>query len=345
MTVRVLALCLVGATLAWGQPLSLPKIGIIDYFGLKKANRERIEKALEVKKGGPLPKSKGEIEEQIELVNLVVRAHLEAVCCENGDAILYVGILEKGGPTFEYRDPPTDETVRLPEPLVDTWNLFMEQVQIAVRENKAAEDLTAGHSLMQYAPARELQLKFPEMVDKNLPAIRDVLRKSVDETERAIAAYVIAYSSKKPRVVDDLQFAIQDSDDGVRNNAMRSLAALAVLGKLKPESEIVISPTWFVEQMNSLIWSDRNKAAYALVTMTENRDAQTLAMLKDRALDAMTDMARWKHLPHALPGFILLARTAGWEEKRIQETWAAGTHLPAIEQIVKSFEAAAGKKK
>ena len=33
--------------------MTLPKVGIIDYFGLKKASRERVEKALEVKKGGP----------------------------------------------------------------------------------------------------------------------------------------------------------------------------------------------------------------------------------------------------------------------------------------------------
>ena len=333
------------AALAWGQPVSLPKIGIIDYFGLRKANRERIEKALEVKKGGPLPKSKGEIEEQIELVNLVLRAQLEAVCCENGDAILYVGILEKGGPVFEYRDPPVNETLRLPEPLVDTWNLFMEQLQIAVRQGKAEEDLTNGHSLMQYGPARELQMKFPEMADKDLPAIRAVLRDSVDETERAIAAYVIAYTSKKPKILDDLQYALRDADEGVRNNAMRSLAALAVLGKLRPESGIVISPTWFVEQMNSLAWSDRNKAAFALVPMTESRDPQTLAMLKERALDSMADMARWQHLPHALPGFILLGRTAGWEEKRIQEAWAAGTHVAAADEILKTFEAEARKKK
>jgi len=333
------------AALAWGQPLSPPKIGIIDYFGLKKANRERVEKALEVKPGQPLPKAKGEIELQIELVNNVVRAQLEAVCCEKGDAILYVGILEKGGPVFEYHAQPAAENLHLPEPLIDTWHAFMEQVQIAVRDGKAAEDLTNGHSLMQYAPARDEQLKFPELVDKNLALVRAVLRDSVDETERAIAAYVIAYATKKPGVVDDLQYAVRDPDDGVRNNAIRSLAAFAVLAKLQPALGMQISPTWFVEQLNSLTWSDRNKAAFALVSLTEGRESQTLAMLKERALDAMVDMARWRHLPHALPGFILLARSAGWEEKRIQDTWAAGTHVAAVEEIVKSLEAAAKKKK
>jgi len=69
--------------------------------------------------------------------------------------------------------------------------------------------------------------------------------------------------------------------------------------------------------------------------LTEGRDAGTLALLKERALDAMVDMARWKSLGHALPGFILLARSAGWEEKKIQDTWAAGKHLEAVDQILK----------
>jgi hypothetical protein len=345
VTVRALFSFLAAAALAWGQPLSLPKVGAIDYFGIKKASRDRIEAALGVKPGDPLPKSKGEIEEQIELVSHVVRAQLEAVCCENGDAILYVGILERGGPIFEYHANPEDETIHLPSELTANWAAFMEQLQIAVRDGKAAEDLTNGHSLMQYAPARNLQLQFPELVDKNLPVIRSVLRKSIDETERAIAAYVIAYATKKASIVDDLLYAIRDPDDGVRNNAIRSLTGLSVLAKLKPAAEINISPTWFVEHMNSLTFSDRSKAAFSLVPLTEGRDPQTLGILKERALDSMADMARWKHLPHALPGFILLARTAGWEEQRIQDTWAAGTHLAAVDEILKGFEAEARKKK
>lgn len=351
MTVRLLLWTLLLPALPTGaQPApapvqGVPRIGIVDFYGLKNADKERVLRALEVKPGDPLPRSKGETEERMELVNNVVRANLEAVCCAEGNAILYVGILERGAPTFHYRDAPADETLRLPEPLVDLWQRFWEQLQAGVRQGVSEEDLTNGHSLMKYAPARTLQLQFPALVDAHLPVIRKVLRESVDETERAIAAYAIAYASKKASVLNDLQYAVQDPDDGVRNNAMRSLAAFSVLAKLKPESGLRIEPTWFIEQLNSLIWSDRNKAAYALVPLTEDRPAETLTLLRDRALDAMTDMARWRHLPHALPGFILLARSAGWEEKQIQDTWAAGTHLAAVDAILKEFAAAkAGKK-
>jgi len=39
---------------------------------------------------------------------------------------------------------------------------------------------------------------------------------------------------------------------------------------------------------------------------------------------ALTEMARWKHLPHALPAFILLGRMAGRSESEIQAAWAKG---------------------
>jgi len=172
-----------------------------------------------------------------------------------------------------------------------------------------------------------------------LVPIKRVLRESVDETERAIAAYVIAYAPDKKQILDDLLYAMRDPDDGVRNNAMRSLAGVTVLANLSKDPALKISPTWFIEQMNSILWSDRNKAAFALVPLTETRDETTLSLLKERALDSMVDMARWKSLGHSLAGFILLARTAGWEEKRIQDTWAAGGHINAVDQILKDFAA------
>lgn len=329
--------------LAAQESVTLPKIGVIDFYGLRKADKARILKALEVKVGDPLPKSKGEIEQQIELVNGVVRANLEAVCCEDGKSILYVGILEKGAPTFDYREWPQNESIKLPEEVVDAWHGFMEKFQEAVAAGTVAEDLTNGHSLMQYAPAREQQEKFPPLVKTHMVAIKRVLRESVDETERAIAAYVLTYAPDKKLILDDLLYAMRDPDDGVRNNAMRSIAGVTVLANLSKDPELKISPTWFVEQMNSIIWSDRNKAAFALVPLTENRDAGTLSLLKERALDSMVDMARWKSLGHALAGFILLGRSAGWEEKKIQEIWAAGKHLEAVDEILKSFQTAKKK--
>jgi hypothetical protein len=165
---------------------------------------------------------------------------------------------------------------------------------------------------------------FPALADAHLANIRDVLRSSSDEAQRAIAAYVLVYASRKSEIVNDLQFALKDADAGVRNNAARSLLALSVLAKLDPASEVRISPTWFIEMLNSLSWSDRNRGLRALQTLTDSRDPLVLDQLRTRALDALIDMARWKTLSHALPAFILLGRVAGMPEPEIQSAWSRG---------------------
>jgi hypothetical protein len=49
-----------------------------------------------------------------------------------------------------------------------------------------------------------------------------------------------------------------------------------------------------------------------------------LRQLRERTLPSLIEMARWKHLPHALPAYILLGRTAGIPEKELQDSWAKG---------------------
>jgi HEAT repeat protein len=138
------------------------------------------------------------------------------------------------------------------------------------------------------------------------------------------------YASRKSDVVNDLQYALKDADAGVRNNAARSLLALSVLAKLDPSSDVRISPTWFIEMLNSLSWSDRSRALKALQTLTDSRDPLVLDQLRTRALDALIDMARWKTLSHALPAFILLGRVAGMPEPEIQAAWTSGDRETVI---------------
>jgi hypothetical protein len=259
----------------------------------------------------------------------VVEAHLEAVCCDNGQTILYVGIEERGAPHFELRDPP-DKEVSLPPEIVSTYNRFLEAAQAAARRGSTEEDLTHGHPLMADGSARAVQEMFPALADQHLAEIREVLRNSDDEVQRAMAAYVLVYASRKSDVVNDLQYALKDADAGVRNNAARSLLALSVLAKLNPSSDVRISPTWFIEMLNSLSWSDRNRALKALQTLTDSRDPLVLDQLRTRALDALIDMARWKTLSHALPAFILLGRVAGMPEPEIQAAWTSGDREAVI---------------
>jgi hypothetical protein len=316
-----------------------PSIGIIDYYGVRKMPLEALRKALGLAVGDPLPKSKGDVEERLEAIPGVVRARLEATCCEDSKIVLYVGIEEKGAPTFNYRPAPTAH-IDMPEEILTAYKAFLEEVAKAVTAGQAAEDLTRGHSLLEHPGARAIQLRFTEMAKAHLKTLRDVLRESEHEEDRAIAAYVIGYAPDKKAVVNDLQFALQDPDDAVRNHALRGLTAMEVLAMREPESGIPVSPTWFVEMLHSLIWTDRNNAAVALVTLTENRDQKTLDLLRERVLPELKDMARWRHLPHALPACILLGRVAGMREEEIQDAWNKGER----ERVISAARAPATRK-
>jgi hypothetical protein len=299
------------------------RVDVLDFYGLRKVSESQVRKALGIREGDRMPPSKGDAESKLDQIPGVVEAHLEAVCCDNGQTILYVGIEERGAPHFELREPP-DGDVTLPPEIVSTYDRFLAAAQTAAHRGSTEEDLTHGHPLMADGSARAIQEMFPALADEHLAELRNVLRNSSDEAQRAMAAYVLVYASRKRDVVDDLQFALKDADAGVRNNAARSLLALSVLAKLDPSSGVRISPTWFIEMLNSLSWSDRSRALKALQTLTDSRDPLVLDQLRTRALDALIDMARWKTLSHALPAFILLGRVAGMAEPEIQDAWTRG---------------------
>src|SRR3981081_2052541 len=93
--------------------ISAPRVGVLDYYGLHKISPTRIQRVLATKEGDPFPSSKGDVEERLEQIPGVVRSHLEAVCCDGGKAILFVGIEERGAAHFNFRSEPTGEG-RLP---------------------------------------------------------------------------------------------------------------------------------------------------------------------------------------------------------------------------------------
>src|SRR5262249_51524567 len=148
-------------------------------------------------------------------------------------------------------------------------------------------------------------------------------------------AYIIGYAPKKRDVVNDLQLAIQDPDDSVRANAMHALEAISVLAALKPDMELRVAPTWLVEMLNSISWTDRTKAVKALVDLTDSRPEPVLALLRERALPPLAEMARWNSLTHALGPFMLLGRAAGMTDQQIEQSWTKGDREAVIARALK----------
>jgi hypothetical protein len=191
---------------------------------------------------------------------------------------------------------------------------------------------------MQSPAANELQHRFIPLMDRELKTVDAVLRNSADEEQRSAAAYLMQYAPRGERssdtMVKALQWALQDPEDTVRENAVRALNAVAVGAKMHPQQQIRIQPTWFIELMNSPVWSDRHNASRALVEMTESRDEATLQLLRERALTSVLEMARWQDLSEALPAFLLAGRLGGLTDQQTKDAWVAGQREPVLAQAV-----------
>jgi hypothetical protein len=308
--------------LAFGQ---VPRIGTIDFYGLRKLPAAKLRQELGIQPGDPLPPSKANVEERLETIEGVVRARLEAVCCEAKAAILFVGIEERGAPHFEVREAPESEAV-LPEEMTAAYRAFLDGLQEAV-VGRPVDPEFAG-----------LEERLAALVKAHLKELRTVLRTSADAGQRAIAAHALVVSSDRPAAAQDLQYALQDPDEDVRRNALNSLGTLAAYAVKHPDSEIRIAPTWPIEMLNSIVWSDRVGAVNLLLTLSEGREPGVLDLIRQRASPQLVEMARWNSLTHALPAYILLGRIAGWPENEIQESWSKGDREARITALEREWK-------
>jgi hypothetical protein len=314
-----------------------PRVGLIEIYGAHRVSQNKILSTLKLKPGDPMP-SRGALEDQLDKVSGVIASRVEAICCVNSNPILYIGIEERGEPHIEYYPEPSGDTT-LPPAIQQKYDSLLEAIAASLRGHNADEDLTNGYSLMADPEARQLQQDLIPLVAANLMQVHKVLRESADPEQRAAAAYVLQYGPRtlpgSKTMTDDLQFALRDPDDNVRRNAVVAIKAVLVGSTLHPDQDVHIEPTWFVELMNSAVWSDRHNAALALLTLTEKRNPETLELIRSRALSSVVEMARWHDLEHALPGFLLAGRIVGLSDQEIRSAWSSGDRDDLIKQALK----------
>lgn len=321
------ALSVFGAV--WLAGAQIPRVHDIDFYGTGKVPASRILREAKLQPGEPLPSSKGDLEERINGISGIQRVRVEAICCEGADAILFIGVEEKDGPRVAFRSEPTGKSV-LPEDLAADYQQFVEVVRDAIQQKTSSDQV----KLSTANSARGLEDKLASYTGEHMVELRDVLRNAEDPEQRAIAAVVIGYAPRKAEVVGDLQFALQDPDESVRSNAMRSLKALAAAATRDPSLGIRISPTWLIELLNSLVLSDRLQAADILVALTDRHEVAVLDQIRERALPALVEMARWETLRYALPPFLLVGRVAGLNEQEIQRRWSNGERETVIQKAL-----------
>jgi hypothetical protein len=307
------------AVLCASSPLAAqqPAIGYIDTYGTRVLTPDQLRAAAGVSIGDSVT-ARLEAAARAGLLGLpnVRAAQVAVVCCENGRSIIYLGVVERSAPAFTYAAAPAGD-IRLPGNVVQDAAAFERAVQEAVLQGQAEEADSLAHSLLAYPPARELQLRFGNYAAGNVPRLRDVLQNSADARHRAIAAMVIAYAFNKAAIIPDLIAALRDPEPDVRNNAMRALGVMAAYNQKHAESMLRIPYQPLLSMLSSPVWTDRNKAAYVLMSLTASREPMMLHQLRSRAFAELAEMAQWQAFGHALPAALILGRMAGLPDEEI----------------------------
>lgn len=292
---------------------SQPQVaGTIEFFGIEKVSRAALVAALGMTPGDTIPRpaaDRARVIQRLTAVNGVESAELYPVCCENNREILYVGIVERGAPQLKFHRAPTGRA-KVADTLRALSDSFFNRMIEGIREGQSEDDMSQGHSLLAYAPARAVQEEVLRYTAAHEGELRKVLRQSADEESRAIAAWALGYAPDKHSVIPDLVAAARDPYDEVRNNAIRALSAIGRLAQLKPELGLAVPAQPLLQLMHSPIWTDRNKTSLALMMLTDRRDPALLNAIRAQATVPLVEMARWK-TGHAMAPYFVVTRMLG----------------------------------
>jgi hypothetical protein len=252
-----------------------------------------------------------------------------------GRPIVYIGIQEADRPDVQFRPAPSGN-IALPEAIVATYADYERTFLESVKHNDFSEDDSHGYALMGNEAARSVQRKFPALADQHYDRLVDVLQNSKNAEQRSMAATVIAYASNQKRAASDLVLGTRDANELVRNDAVRALSVLLTYARDHRDLAIEVSTDWCLDLLESLQWTDRNKAMALLDAVTADRNGEILSKLRQRSLPSLVEMARWKSAGHAMMAFLIVGRIAGLTEKEISKAWDAGEREKVIERALRT---------
>ena len=330
----VAAMLAVGVT----HPLiaQTPTVGIVDFYGLRQITEAQVREALRIAEGATITEATlRTAEKRLRDLPGVSDARVDGVCCDGGKTLVYVGIEEKGAPALRFNPAPKGKA-RLPDEVLKAGAAFDAAFEKA---SDFQEDQSQGHSLLNDPSVRARQETFVGLASRYDEQLRAVLRESDKPEQRALAAQVLGYATDKATVVGDLSAAMRDSDPVVRNNATRALWLIAAFARKNPARTIKVPADPFVDLLNSLTWTDRNKSSLALMSLTEAQDPALLSTLRQKALPALTEMARWKSRGHSVAPVMLLGRVAGIPENDLASLAASGDHATIVDAALKRLAA------
>lgn len=304
------------------------QVGIIDYYGPRPANA-KFDDCLPFKVNDSIRfltdsisyyKTKQKFVDCILERPYIKQADFTFICCDaiEGKWMAFIGTSDKPKPHNNGISKTMD--LRLPVELTKSYDSLMDLLLVGIQSGQSSEDDSEGHALFAYPPCRKIQDRFVVYAANHLETLRNVIKSSMHPHERAAAATIIAYYHDKREIVNDLVAAVKDGDESVRNDAIRALGIILKYAQQRPNLKISIQPDPFILLMNSISWTDRNKSVGILLTMSEQRDKKFLQQLKNEILESLVDMAKWKSADHAMAGYLILGRMAGWTDTDIYES-------------------------
>ena len=337
MKLATLLISLWLAAITFGQE-NHRRIGEIEFYGYAGFDLDKVKVALPLREGDDFGDSESAFFEMTDRIKAAITkvigkppTDIAVVCCDNqGGQMIYIGLHGKSIGNVPFNPPPRG-SVRFPARVIDLYQQTMEALSKAVRSGAGKDDDSKGYALAAEPELRAKQLATREYATRHEQLVLRVLAWSKDADQRIVAAHVLGYARQSKEQIEALVRAGYDSDETVRNNAIR---ALAVLAESNPKVAARIPAEQFIVMLNSGSWTDRNKAGFLLNELSRRRDPKLLSRLRSRALDSLIEMAKWRSRGHAGTARILLGRIAGIEETRLQQLVDAGE----VEEILKALK-------
>lgn len=308
-----------------GLPAQSNVIGSVELYGVRSVSPDEIRRLIGLSPGDAVPADTRALEARLRGLRGVSDAEISAVCCDEGRHTIYIGVQE-GQSALQVKPEPSG-FVPMPDEVVRAETEFMAALDEAFQSGQVEEDHSAGHALMKHPRARAVQERFIDLAMLYEDSLRLILRESRFPMQRALAAQVLGYLPDKRVAVEALAYALQDPSPAVRNDAARALWVIADYAQNKPEIGAAISVDPLVAMLNSLVWTDRNKASHVLMALSASRDSSLLARLDAEARPALEEMAAWR-TQHALAPFLILGRIAGKLDAQIFEEWQKRERRP-----------------
>ncbi|MEI9971919.1 MAG: HEAT repeat domain-containing protein [Ignavibacteriota bacterium] len=310
------ALLLLAILPAFGSSAA-DRIGTIDFYGYGSLDLASLRNSLPFREGDAIPSRavQGKAQEAVSRIAGRKAVVSDACCLPDGRSTMFLGIAESGAPPVVYNPIPQGD-IELPPQARKILRQLDKHLFSAVRRGAANEDHSQGYALNDDPSMRADELKLRTWSQAHTAIVLRVLAESSHSGQRANAARALGYADRAPEQIAAMVAAAFDSDEDVRNNAVRALMVLCAVG-----SEVTrqIPAARFVPLLHSLEWTDRNKSANLFARLTESRDPSLLQMLREQAIEPLREMAQWKDVGHASASVIILGRMAGVEESRLEK--------------------------